>query len=327
LTAAFRGEDDVQFQVAYGGPAVDAGRMDARALGPALYSIAQLIEDATATLYGPTAAVKIDVKADFHHGSFAFDLVAAPAIIDQVRGLVEQLDFTKIKTVLEVVGLVAGGTGTTGYSVIRFVRWLRNREVTRSVPTPSGREITVTGGSQIIVAENVWQLSQNVTVREDLYGVIKPLERTGIDELRSGFDAPTEPIVRRSDVEYFAVPEVGEEVLQDRVSTELVEVVAVSFREGNKWQLSRVGDAPFHAAILDEEFLRRVRRHELVFGSGDALRVRLRDRITRTADRKLHALREVVEVLEHMRPGEAQIDVFRQADAEEIGGPGAVDLE
>lgn len=56
---------DVRLTIRYMGPEVEAGRMDARALAPAMYSAAMLIEHSAALVHGPTTTLKIDVAADF----------------------------------------------------------------------------------------------------------------------------------------------------------------------------------------------------------------------------------------------------------------------
>ena len=53
--------------------------------------------------------------------------------------------------------------------------------------------------------------------------------------------------------------------------------------------------------MLDEEFLRKVRSHEITFGKGDTLRVRLRLQVTQTEE-GLMPVREVVEVIDKISP-------------------------
>lgn len=69
------------------------------------------------------------------------------------------------------------------------------------------------------------------------------------------------------------------------------------FKDNNKWKFDN-GGSPINAAILDEEFLRKIDSGELRFGKGDLLKVKLKTTQT-FAHGKLKTEFQVIEVLEH----------------------------
>lgn len=297
--------EEVRFTVAYDGPALANGRMSMLDLAPAMLSTARMVEDGARLLFGPTAGIKIEVNADFRRGSFAFDVFTGPDAARQAKDILSHISLQQIEFLLKWLGL----TGGAGGGVFGLIKWLRNRQV-KSVEqgeAVDSARIVLHDGQNITVNVNVAVLTLNQTIRQDADGVIEPLRRPGITEFRAGRGLEAEQIVRGAEADYFIPPALPERELQDRVTEEIVEVVSPTFRDGNKWRFAQ-GDAPFYAAVLDKEFIRRVNRHEFTFGKGDALRVQLRSRVTQTPD-GLSADREITKVLEYLPPPK-QGDLF-----------------
>lgn len=297
----------MRFTIAYDGPALARHRMPLLDLAPAMLSTARLVEDGVRLLYGPTAAVRIEVEADFKGGSFEFDILTGP-VLTAAREIAFQLTREDVKLALEVLGLTGGGT----YSVFALIKWLRNRRVKSVERAGDQARIVVHDGDNITVNINVANLAVNRTIREDAAGVIAPLLSPGITEFRAVSPGREPTVIRDDDVGSFEPPTLIQRELQDKVTEEVIEVVSPTFRDGNKWKFAQ-GDQSFHAAVLDQKFLAQVNRHEYTFGKGDALRVELRTRVTQSID-GLTAVREVVRVVEYIPPP-SQGDIF--AD----GGP------
>lgn len=76
-----------------------------------------------------------------------------------------------------------------------------------------------------------------------------------------------------------------------------MQIEAAVFKDNNKWKFDN-GGSPINAAILDEEFLRKIDSGELRFGKGDLLKVKLKT-IQTFAHGKLKTEFQVIEVLEH----------------------------
>ncbi len=265
---------EVQFTITYDGPDLESGRMDAKDLAPAMLSMANLLEDSASVTYGPTVGIRMEVKSDFRTGSFSFDVVAAS---DQLSKAV--FDPTvNIQTLLMFLGI--SGTG----GLIGLVRWFRGRKLKSIEPTTNSSQnvqVTAEDGDSTIVNAKVVNLFQNSTVRFDLQGVVEPLEKEGITEFRTGRDR-TEAVVRKEEVAFFEAPPPSGEILQDKVSEEIVELVAVSFRRANKWRFARP-DGTIFSSHVDRTFMERVHKHLERFGEGDLLLVDLHVVVSREA--------------------------------------------
>lgn len=289
-------DGSVKVVVVYGGPAVNAGRMDARELAPAMLATAHLFEHTASLLYGSASGVKIEVNADFQRGSFAYELVARA--LEVTSTLMGNLSISDVVA----VGALAIGT----------VRWLRGRTPARIDRGPEQATIIMHEGDSITVNIQVAQVIMNTTIRADLEGIVEPLKRPGIDDFRleSGV-APTQTVVR-DEVDYFRAPTVADELLLDEEVTDVVQVVAPYFAPGHKWEFALAGGERFWARIADGKFLKAVARHEVSFGAGDALKVRMKFRVTRTADGAFDRAREIIEVLEIIPPRNDQISLLQE---------------
>jgi hypothetical protein len=291
--------DEISFTIAYDGPALARGRMPLLELAPAMSATAHLVEDGIRLLYGADRSLKIEVNADFRRGSFSFDLFASPDLHHAAQGLIGALTPEHIETGLKLLGLSEDG------GLLGFIKWLRNRKIEKVETHGAQSVVTVRDGNNITnnitINAQVVNLARNQTIRKDADGVVAPLRAPGINEFRAEIPGAPATVLEKDDVEYFLPPPVEERELQDRITEEFLEVVGPSFREGNKWKFSQGGDSSFYAAVLDEEFLRQVALHEMTFGKGDLLRVKLRLRVTQTEE-GLAPLREVVKVLEKISP-------------------------
>lgn len=280
----------VRFQVGYDGPALAAGRMDVRVLAGAMASVAQLVDDATRTIYGTDRGIRIEVSGDFRRSSFSYEIVATA-----VEGLTPE----QIKNVLEWLGLIAAPTGLTVFGVLRFLRG-RKPKLTRQ----SDNEFKIEAGRDSrVVNLQVTQLVMNGVIRRDIEGVTQPLGEPGIDLLKTGESEATDRVeITRDERESFLAPPPAAETLHDGEAVTVLQVVSPNFRIGNKWQFAYPGEAPFYAPILDEEFVKRLQRREVSFAFGDLVRVRMRTIVVRTEIGGLSTTREIVEVLDIIPP-------------------------
>lgn len=303
------GVDDVQLVVQYGGPAVDVGRMDARRLAPAMYSTAMLIEHSAAVIHGPTAAVKIDVNADFRHGSFSYELLTSPLVQDMVMpgaAALVTLSAEDIRNLIKNIG-----------AAIETIGWMRKRPVEEVTTQDESVSVTVTGGENITVHQNVFNLVKNGLVREDVAGLVEPLAEEGIDSAKLGSAEMEEVVILEGERDYFAQPPGEMELLFDETSTALLQIMGVMFKETQKWRFARTDGSSLNALILDADFWTELKRGEQ-FGYGDMLSVNLRTHVEReTGTGKLYTTYEVVKVLRHIPP--LQLDIFPTADEPDNG--------
>ena len=252
---------------------------------------------------GAGVSVRTEIAADFRRGSFAF-LVSAS--VEHADGVSRLLGTVTMSDVLHFLGLTGGG------GVIGLLGWLRGRKVAKveQLPDNQARVIAQDGAATVVHGGTVL-LFNNSTVRLHLDGVVDPLRRDGITELRIGQEGQTSAVVPSESVDSFEPPIPEGELLQDRESREFVQLVTVQLLPGRKWKL-RLADGTTFGSALDSAYERRVATHSVVFGAGDSFEVDLRTVVTRTPDGQLHAKREVSRVVRHI-PAPTQI-AFRLQD-------------
>lgn len=287
---------EVSFRAAFEGPAVDAGRMNAKDLAPSLFATAELVERSAATIYGVDNAVTVQVKADFRRGSFNFELIAAVVAIAGQQ-ILQNLSVSDLDTLLRYIGLKVGEEN----SLFGVLRKVGRGKIERIEPRPDGStSIIVNGPNAIITINNVKRevsaLVTNEGVRESLPAIVAPVARPGIDAYRIGDLPGSSTLVTKEDLPAFQPSPISVELADDTAVTAL-ELLAPNFVEGNKWRVAQGGE-PFWVKIADLEFLESIEQGERGFFKGDYLIVELRTKAYATPD-GLQVDREVIKVREH----------------------------
>lgn len=282
-------------RITYDGPALTTHEMEVRQLAPALYAIGGLLDNANRVLNGPDSKVSVSVKGSFKTGSFGIDLVLLQGWVRSVVDMFNSREAIAVVAILALLGL-SGKDATRG--LIGVIKWLRGRAITQVVKTDHHATIYVESESLEIELQ-VLQLLMDIETRQALDGMIRdPLSREGIDIFASGTDSQIEVTVNRTESAWFAAPEVTEQTISEAESEERLQLVAVVFKDDNKWRFSD-GASPFYAAILDNEFLSRVDKDEERFGKNDIFRVKLRRRHYLDSSGVLRQEVSVLQVIEH----------------------------
>lgn len=284
-----------QFRITYDGPALTTHEMEVRQLAPALYAIGDLLENANRVLNGADSKVSVSVKGSFKTGSFGIDLALLQGWVKSVVDMFNSREAVAVVSILALLGL-SGKDASRG--LIGVVKWLRGRVVTRVTKTDHHATIYVENES-LEVELRVLQLLMDIETRKALDGMIRePLSREGIDMFASGTDDQIEVTVARAESGWFAAPEAADQTISESESEERLQLVAVVFKDDNKWRFSD-GASAFYAAILDEGFLGRVDKDEERFGKNDIFRVLLKRRHYLDVSGVLRQEISVLEVLEH----------------------------
>jgi hypothetical protein len=131
------------------------------------------------------------------------------------------------------------------------------------------------------------------------------LDRPGVDSLEIAEGPTTVETIRKEDRHsYYLVDLIPEQAAQttSHTGTRIAELEIVSpvFKPNNKWRLTD-GHATYNVVMADEDFLRKVERHQVTFGSGDILKVLLQQTTTKTPT-GLKTTYTVLEVLENVTP-------------------------
>jgi hypothetical protein len=279
----------MKFELRYTGSAVENGRMDARVLGPAILGIAEVLEGTSEAIYADRGRLRVEVDADFQQGSFLIEFVAGANVTQLIPlGLQE----------LANIAQIAGFTGGSIWSVVKLIRWQRGRKIKRVEPEEQTDRIRITIENQtIIIPRDTYSAFANPEVRQGFEDLVKPLQQEGIRAVEVSAGERGREVIRSEEAPLFAKSLLPQQKLPPQDRKAFLEVLSPTFKEGNKWEF-RHNNQTFHAEILDQSFLQKVRRREITFGQGDTLRVLMR--IEETIDgAKVHAARKIVQVLQY----------------------------
>lgn len=281
---------EMRLRVKYEGLAADRGRMNALDLGPAIFGLAEMYSAASRHLYKDDSGLRVDVRADFEHASFGIEFLAvSPAGIGG-------LTWEQLAHIGGVLGIVGNGLV---FSVAALLKWQRGRAVDRVEQLPGGDvKISIHDESQVVHG-NVYNIFTDTKVRAGFKALVDPMKREGVDTVSFQQEKEAPVSIDQSEREAFSEPPLPQTVVSLDESTAILEIVSISFREGNKWRFSQGDMGSFHADILDESFLARVASKQQAFASGDALRVRLQIETTRESG-QLRYTRRILEVLEYL---------------------------
>lgn len=296
-------------RVVYDGDALATGAMDVRDLAPALLSFGDLLQETNRVLNAGRAQVSVRVQAEFRRGSFEISLaVTAQGLLEQARTLLLGEDLKAAEVLLRVLFGSAASGGVIG-CVIWLLKTLKGKKPDKVTPMPGNRVELAVGNTTYNVDGDVYNVYVDGGVRDALHRTVRPLERPGIDrfEVHRGHEEPT-AVVTKEEVNFLQPPEGKQEgdVLHEGTRQAALQLVTVAFEGGLKWRFSE-GEAKFHAAVADADFVARVERGE-PFRAGDILRVLLRTRSIRTPEGSLKVEHTILEVTEHIpRPHQLQI--------------------
>lgn len=298
-------EEEVEFELAFDGPAVEAGRMDAKIFAPALFATATLVESAAETLFERGDSVSVQVNADFRRGSFVYDLAAVVVVAGQQ--VIQNLTVADIDVMLHWLGLRGGGEG----SFLKFLLQHGDKRIQRIEPAQRGSgnvNVHIEGNNNrttvVVLPEQVAKLLSDQKVRDNAYDALSPLKAEGINEFRVGRKKTrAELVVEKTDLPKFLPPPVPKTKLTDSNAKTAIELLSPSFVEGNKWRVSQGGE-PFWVTIVDKNFLKNVDDGEQ-FAKGDYLIVDM-ETLTFKTPGGLEAERRVTHVYEHQRRSKQQ---------------------
>jgi len=290
---------EMKLDVRYQGLVADTGRMKAVDVGPAIFGVGKAVGDAARVLYGDDQRIQVDVRADFEHASFGIEFIA----LATPGGLLSHVSLGQIADVLGILGFV----GVPG-GVVWLIKWLKGRRITSAERIGDTYQITTDDHSTTNINYNVYNVFADPGVREGLQAVTEPLSREGVDRLQISSGTGDPVIIEKDEKQYFKAVSLPEEEISVDVGPATLEVVSPVFRDDNSWRFAQSG-VSFWAKIADQEFLLRVARHRTLFGRGDALRVEMETRTTRTgAD--LSYVRTILQVHEHLPgPGGDQLSL------------------
>lgn len=304
------------FNVLYDGPALANSEMDVRELAPALLALGTLLEEANSVINDGRAQVSVQVKATFKTGCFGIELEVIQSLLQQAHSLFSHDSVSSAKELLEWLGLIQDNVGNVAAGVgglLLLIKKIRGRRINQVVLLDNGKVRVVMDDGAIETEEKILKLYRQFRVRQALEGVLKPLESEGIDTFAVTNLKQTERFIEitRAERPYFKTPEPESELLADNEFEVNLQIVSISFQDGNKWRFND-GASVFYADMLDEAFASQVAASAASFTKGDILKAKVR-RVQSVSGEAFKTEYTVLKVLEH-RKAAAQLKMNFQRE-------------
>ncbi|MCK5659509.1 MAG: hypothetical protein KAH96_06510 [Alphaproteobacteria bacterium] len=281
---------EANLTLVFDGSALQSNEMDVKDLGQALIAMGDLIQAANAEINGSSAQIEVKVKAH-RAGSFEVDfLVHALEVVKPLLDVAKQHqeDISAANDLLELLfkigGVTWGGvkvaqTATGG--VIAFLKWLKGRRIPEKIERQSNGDVHIhIGENYFVTNDNTVKLTKSIAVRKPVKELISALKQKGVDALKIKRTSKTDLEVTKSEVGYFDYSD--EEELVESTRKMNLQIVKLSFKECDKWQMTD-GGKPFNVTIEDVDFLNRVQKREVAFANGDYLECDVLEKQYRTS--------------------------------------------
>lgn len=253
------------FTLTYDGPALKNHEMNVRDLAPAMLGVGEVFE-ALNTLYnGKATDIAVNVRA---HEPGCFTVVFD--VIQHIKGATEFLAGTEVAAALNLKDIVFGSvTGVGG--LIWLIKKLRGKTPDRVEKLTPGMFRLFIGDETYDIPIELLQAYKELTVRKALERFItKPLQKSGISEMRVESGGKQLARVEKPEAEYFRAPEVESDVIIDDMRRSAFTIRDLSFDEDGMWRLND-GTNPIRASFEDADFLARVEGDEIRFAKHDVL--------------------------------------------------------
>lgn len=297
----------IQVQLVFEGSAVDDGKIDAGALALSLAGCSGLFRRANTVINGEASEAAVLVESKFKPGSFVVSLQLDQHIIEAATNFITHHQFLTAASLASVIGLIK--SKEWGETLIDVWKWLKGKKPDEVARTGNNTEITL-GTNKKTVSSVVYNLYGDSAIRTALGQAIEPLHREGFDRIAVRQDNQEQVAIERREAESLGAETWGLEPSSTPTEGEreaLLIVSKLAFTEKSTWSFFEEG-ATVVATIEDEAFWQRVHDHEISFGEGDRLRVRLHWKVE-SNNGKLKQKNRIIKVHQVFdRPRQLQLD-------------------
>lgn len=292
-------KETAEFKIIYDGSDLQNNRMNVKDLAPALLSISQLFEEANRVLNGNETTIKLHIQA-VEAGSFVTCLELCQSIKAQVSGFLTG-DF--VTSVLNLKELLFGTT----VGLFWLIKKLKGRSVKKIQDLPNDMIRIEFNHEQFDVPMKLLNLYQEIAIRQAAEGAIKPLRCPGVSLFQVMEQGKVIEQVVEEETDFFIPPATNEEEILKIEKEIILYIIALTFKEENKWRLSD-GSNIYSVIISDKEFLRKVENNLISFSKGDSLKCCMQTTQWQTMT-GIRAEYEVLKVLEH-KSALRQLSIF-----------------
>lgn len=254
----------------FDGSGLQSHEIDVKDLGQALIAMGDLIQAANAEINGNSTHVEVKVKAH-KQGSFEVEF-----LVQALQSAKPLLDFAQqnkdaieaANGLLDLLFKAVAISGGLGGGAIALIKWLKGKKPEKIERQKNGDVYVYVENVIFVTNDNAIKLAKSIAVRKPVKELVSTLKQNGIDILK--IKRPSKPVleVKKSEVGYFDYQD-EEELIEDTRKMNL-QIVKLSFKENDKWQMTD-GGKPFSVTIEDVDFLNRVQKREVAFANGDYL--------------------------------------------------------
>jgi hypothetical protein len=283
------------FRIKYDGEALSDHTIDVNDLAPALMALGDLMQEANHIANKDTSKISIKVKAT-ETGCFQIYIHAIQVVCDDAVGVLAGEKITALANLLGILGFA----GLSGAGLIVLVKKLAGKPP-KKITQKDGNEFEIeTASGAVTITKLEWEMYQSRTIRKSIYGIIKPLEKPGVETVEFIDEKQIVNKITKTEVKYFIPPEEQVEPLQELPPRETyVNVVHLWFKDGHKWKFSEGGNE-WTAEIKDQKFIEKLLKGETSIHASDYLKVKVKQTQSRKGS-TVTSEYEIIEVLEHKK--------------------------
>lgn len=300
-------EDSKKLIVAYDGKALEDHTMDIQELAFALVGLGDVLTEANNIINKGSCKTTVKVSSGFKAGSFEIHLIMQQ-VSEYLALLGTNPELTGINQILSLLGF--GGF----IGLIQLIKKLKNGRI-KNIKELDNNQINITyitdnSTQNITIEKNVYILYENTNLRNSLKKVLKPLESEGIDtfEIRNEKKEILEKI-EKSEIKYFDITPT-EDTINENITDIWLNLVNVSFKDGNKWRLSN-GDSEFYATIEDNEFLYQINNNLISFSKSDSFKASVKTTQILTED-GIKTNYSILKILEYKSIMQMKLDLYKK---------------
>lgn len=287
--------------ISFTGEAVDNGSMDLHELAFALNGLSGIITEANAELNKGMSETSIKIRA-FEKGSF--EIISD--ISQNTLSFLNTFNHPAITGTLTLVTLLGL---SDKFGLIQLIKSLKGNNIDK-VEQKGKDFLYYSGENTFEVSSNLHRLYTNTGVRNGFLRLTKPLESEGIDliEIKKSKKEVLSKI-SKEDLPYFQIQSKQEKLLEKQYE-EYLNIVNISFKEGNKWRFTN-GELEFFAEIKDLSFIKNVQSDLIAFSKGDTFRALITKRQWNTEE-GLKTDYVVEKILEHKSAIQLKLDLLQK---------------
>jgi hypothetical protein len=272
-----------RMSIAYVGPALEQGRMDAIALSDGLKGTARFVNRVAELHLGAQSEFQIEVVGEPRSGSLEI-------FLRFFHPLVSAIEYPGTSKILASLAVIAGLTGFSakdvGKSIISLFKKLHGRPITDETKLTD----LFPDDAAIDKAEFI-RIYNDPEVQAAIRAAIRPLRKEGIETFETRIDRKPIESITKTDVKAADAAEMDAIVSYE---DKILDVEKASFVPHLAWHLSDEGK-PFDAKIEDPVLWDQIASGDR-FGYGDRLHVTLHTEAERESNGRLRITRTVSKV-------------------------------